>query len=73
MNQISPIQEIQTSVQVVPSTPLVHPERFADLLGIERGIVQGWISKGYVPTIKIGKYNLINLALIHQQCLSMGE
>ena len=45
--------------------PLISPERFADLTGVPSGVLRGWMSRGYVPTYSIGKYTLINLALLN--------
>ncbi len=42
--------------------PLISPERFAQLVGVEHGVIRGWMQRGYVPTYSIGKYTLINLA-----------
>ncbi len=49
--------------------PLISPKRFAELSGIEEGVLRGWISKGYVPTYSIGKYTLINVALLNKMAL----
>lgn len=44
--------------------------RFAELSGVEEGVALGWLKKGYLPTKKIGKYTLINLAVFNQELLS---
>lgn len=44
--------------------------KFAEQSGIEEGVVLGWMKKGYLPTKRIGKYTLINLALFNQELLS---
>lgn len=44
--------------------------KFAEQSGMEEGVVLGWIKKGYLPTKRIGKYTLINLALFNQELLS---
>ncbi len=44
--------------------------RFSELSGIDEGIVLGWVKKGYLPTKRIGKYCLINLALFNQDLLN---
>lgn len=50
-------------------TPLVSRERFAELVGLPVGVVTGFINKGYLPTVSIGKYSLVNLALLEKRCL----
>lgn len=50
-------------------TPLVTRERYAQMVGVSVDVVAGWISRGYVPVVGVGKYNLVNIALINQQAL----
>lgn len=58
------------SEQVITMTlPVISRSRFAEMIGIEEGVVQGWISKGYIPTYSVGKYTLINLALLNRMAL----
>ena len=33
---------------------------FADSVGVTRRTVEGWIDRGFIPTIKIGKRRLVN-------------
>lgn len=56
-------------VTVTNYTPLVSRERFAEMIGCPLGVVQGWINKGYIPTVPVGKYSLINLELMRKNCL----
>jgi len=49
--------------------PIVTRERFAEMLGLPIGVVIGFINKGYLPTVTMGKYSLINLELIRKTCL----
>lgn len=51
------------------SVPVVSRARFSELTGVPEGVVQGWIAKGYLPTYSIGKYTLINLALLNNLAL----
>lgn len=53
-------------------TPLVSREKFAELVGIEPGVVLGWCNKGYLPTVPMGRHSLVNLAKLSQQCLEHG-
>jgi hypothetical protein len=60
------------NVAVMSPSPLVSRERFAEMLFGDRGsvgIVIGMINKGYLPTVSIGKYSFVNLALLQKQCL----
>lgn len=54
------------ALQVQPTTPLIKPQRFAELVGVTDRVVEGWIQNGYLPVVKIGRHSLVNLALVHQ-------
>lgn len=49
--------------------PLISRELFAQLIGVSADTVGGWISRGYLPTYEIGRYRLINIALLNQMAL----
>jgi excisionase family DNA binding protein len=51
-------------------TPVMTKERFAELVGVEVGVVRGMLDRGYLPTVKIGRHRLINLAALQAQCLA---
>ncbi|MBT2868487.1 hypothetical protein JQK19_14685 [Chromobacterium violaceum] len=51
------------------SPPLVTRERFADLVGLPVGVVIGFVNKGYLPVVSVGRYSLINLELLRKRCL----
>ena len=59
-----------TNMAAPISTTLMSREKFADMIGIPVGVVTGWCDRGYLPVVPIGKYSLINVALLHQQCLN---
>lgn len=48
--------------------PLMTRERFASLTGLDDGVLRGMINKGYLPTLKVGRYRLINLIALSRQC-----
>ncbi|MGO2244854.1 MAG: DNA-binding protein [Halomonas sp.] len=48
-------------------------EHFSQLSGQDEGVLQGHIRRGYLPTIKVGRYRMINVALLNAQCLSAEE
>lgn len=52
----------------LPFVPVMHRERFAELSGLELGIVDNWIDRGYLPTVKIGRHRLVNLVLLVKEC-----
>ena len=48
--------------------PVCTRERFAQFSGLEEGVIRGLCDRGYLPTIKLGKYSLINLVALIQEC-----
>lgn len=58
-----------TPKHVIPMVvPHITKQRFSDLVGVTDGQVQGWISKGHVPTVKTGRHRLIDLVELFSQC-----
>lgn len=54
---------------ITPTMPVMSRSRFAEMIGVSEGVVAGWIARGYVPTYTIGKYTLINIALLNRMVL----
>lgn len=52
------------------SVPVMNKKRFAELTGFSEGVVEGWIDRGQIPTVLIGKHRAINLVLITSNCLA---
>ncbi|MCO6056591.1 MULTISPECIES: hypothetical protein [Pseudomonas] len=60
------------SLKDLLSPPPVMPWReFADWIRMsnEHDVVWGWIRNGYIPSHKVGKYVMVNVALLTQQLL----
>ena len=53
----------------MPSVPVMSRRKFADLVGVTEDTVTGWINRGYLPVVEIGKYRLVNLALLNKHAL----
>ena len=67
------VAELQESITSSPDWPPVMPWReFADWCRAEQGVVQGWIERGYLPTIKFGQHRMVNVAALIDQ-LKEGE
>ena len=60
---------LQGTVFQIPSIPLMHWERFAELVGVESGVIRGMADRGHLPSLVIGRHRFINLALLTQRCL----
>jgi len=48
--------------------PVMTKEKFAELSGLAEGVIQGMIEKGHLPSIKIGRYRLVNVAKLAVEC-----
>lgn len=57
------------SVSQLPSVPVMNRELFAQQVGVSVDVVTGWINKGYIPVLEVGKYRLVNLALLNKLAL----
>lgn len=47
----------------------MHRELFAEHVGVSVDVVTGWINRGYIPVMEVGKYRLVNLALLNKLAL----
>ncbi len=63
------IMEPELDLSQLPNVPVMSRERFAELAGIEVGVLNGWITKGYMPVMEFGRYRLVNLALLTKMAL----
>ncbi|WP_435101084.1 hypothetical protein [Arhodomonas sp. AD133] len=52
--------------------PLVTKERFAEITGLSFDQVRGMINRRQLPTRKVGRHRLVNLARVTRECLE-GE
>ena len=51
-------------------TPLMTVAEFAVSVGVSEGVVTGWVKRGYVPTLKIGRHRLVNVAQLNEHALN---
>lgn len=49
--------------------PIITKERFSAVSGLRVDQVRGMMANGYLPTLKVGKHRMINMALLTQECL----
>lgn len=61
--------EAPLNISQLPSVPLMSRELFAQLVGVSEDTVSGWIARGYLPTYEIGRYRLVNIAILNQMAL----
>lgn len=53
----------------LPVVPVMARKRFAELVGVTEDTVLGWIQRGYLPVIEVGRYSLVNLAILNKIAL----
>lgn len=53
----------QTLLQV----PAITQLRYAELTGLTIDVVRGQVSRGHLPTLKQGRYRLVNIFVLFQQ------
>lgn len=58
---------------ILLATPVMTQERFAQLTGLTEGQVRGMIEKGHLPSLKIGKPRLVNIAALSQDALDKED
>ncbi len=52
-----------------PVPPLMAWREFADWIRMPQNVVQGWIESGYLPSVRIGKHRLVNIALLSKNLM----
>ena len=63
---------VEGQVPAVVHVPVMTPERFSELTGVSEGVLLGWMNRGYLPVVIIGRRRLVNPAKLSAQCAS-GE
>lgn len=57
------------AITLLLAVPVMTKERFAELMGVEVGVVRRMMDRDYLPTVKLGRYRLVNIALLQKRCL----
>lgn len=52
-------------------SPIMTVSNFASLVGVTEGVVTGWVKRDYIPTIKVGRHRLVNIASLHALALEL--
>jgi len=65
------MEDLQQNVQAaaVNPGPLVTKRLFSQLTGLTEETIRGMIDRGHLPTVKIGKHRMVNVALITKEAL----
>lgn len=56
--------------QLLISPPVMPWREFADWIRVDAEILENWVKRGYLPTVKIGRYRMVNVAQLVQQLLN---
>ena len=65
--------ELEIDLKTLLVAPPVMPWRdFANWIHMDDGqdVVEGWIKRGYLPTVKIGRHRMVNVAQLVQSLLN---
>jgi len=63
-SEIKPVQIILPPVIFLPA---IHADKFAELNNLSPGIVSAWIDRAYIPTVRLGRYKMVNLAVMYEK------
>ena len=58
---------------ILLATPVMTQERYAQLTGLTEGQVRGQIEKGHLPSMKIGRLRMVNIAALSQEALNKED
>ncbi len=67
------MEDIQSTSQagVLQLGPVVTKKLFSQLTGLTEETIRGMIDRGHLPTVKIGKHRMVNVALITKEALEV--
>lgn len=61
--------EAEQKPAIQATTPIVTKARFSEMSGLTEETLRGMIERGHLPTLKVGKHRMINVALLTKECL----
>ena len=67
-DDVEKVHSINSGVVGSPLVGLMTLEKFADSVGLPHGVVLGFLNKGYLPTVTLGRRRLINVAALQREC-----
>jgi len=60
-------QENLDTIAIPVFVPTLTIEKYANSIGVSPDVVDGWVKRGYIPTVKIGRRRLINIAAMTRE------
>lgn len=61
--------EALLNISQLPPVPVMSRTLFAQLVGVTEDVVNGWINRGYIPVVEVGRYRLVNISLLTKMAL----
>lgn len=61
--------EVEQKSAMPPAAPIMTKARFSEISGLSEETLRGMIERGHLPTLKVGKHRMINVALLTKECL----
>lgn len=58
---------------MVVISPIMSQERFSVLAGLTEDVVRNWIRNGHIPTVKVGRRRMINVAKLTQLMIASEQ
>jgi hypothetical protein len=62
-------QAFSAIAPILSFCPFMSTERYAHMIGQPKGVVRGWMDKGYIPTAVFGRRRLVNIAKLTRDAL----
>ena len=61
-------ESLKTSnTNLVSAGPVVTKRMFSEMSGLTEETIRGMIERGHLPTVKVGKHRMINVALLTKE------
>lgn len=61
--------DVESQIGSLSAGPLVTKKLFSTLSGLSEETIRGMIERGHLPSTKIGKHRLVNVALLTKDAL----
>ncbi len=62
-----------TDRPLINIAPEMTMEKYAELIGVTERTVRGWVGRGLLPTLKVGKRRMINVSARTLQCIEQMQ
>lgn len=69
MQNYGVVMENEHKAAIPGTTPIVTKAKFSEMSGLTEETLRGMIERGHLPTLKVGKHRMINVALLTKECL----